>query len=214
MASILHIQNGWRALVRIRSFSKARTFATKEEATAWAAGVEDTVLTLVLERPKTATVATHSLHIADQIRQKNEILGAINIAPRDVLEREFRRWRMMHSRCYRQDAPNYHLYGGRGIKVCERWHNFASYLQDMGIPPADGLSLDRRNNDGDYSPENCRWATQAEQCGNKRHRSNMPRNAIGLRPRSSKTATLEWDRLMQSSQFIRDLDAILTAAAE
>lgn len=214
MASILNIQNGWRALVRIRSFSKARTFATREEATAWAAGVEDTVLALVREKPKPAKAVTHSQHIADQIAQKNSILSAINIAPRPALEREFKRWRMMHSRCYRQDAPNYHLYGGRGIKVCDRWHHFTEYLQDMGIPPSDGMSLDRRNNDGDYSPENCRWATQSEQCSNKRSRSGVMRNASSMKQRSTKASATEWDRLMQSSQFIRDLDAILSAAAE
>lgn len=74
----------------------------------------------------------------------------------------------MIGRCHRPTHLRYRDYGGRGISVCDRWRlDFWAYVSDVGERPI-GLSLDRRDNDGDYTPENCHWATASEQNKNRR----------------------------------------------
>ena len=80
----------------------------------------------------------------------------------------YKSWQAMKSRCYNQEAQGYRHYGGRGIRVCERWlTSFDNFLADMGDRPP-GYTLDRLNVDGHYEPGNCRWATRSQQARNRR----------------------------------------------
>ncbi len=92
----------------------------------------------------------------------------------------------MHQRCYDDTRLEYHNYGGRGIKVCKRWHNFDNFKADMGRRPA-GMTLDRIDVNGDYEPNNCRWATKSVQSNNRR--TNVMLTAHGI----TKSLT-EWAR--------------------
>lgn len=86
---------------------------------------------------------------------------------------EYRVWKMMKHRCSGESYPQYADYGGRGISVCQRWQDsFEAFLKDMGPRPSMKHTLDRVDNDGDYTPDNCRWATRDIQNRNNR-RSNI-----------------------------------------
>lgn len=81
---------------------------------------------------------------------------------------EYRAWRNARNRCLNPNYPLFADYGGRGISMCARWDSFPAFLGDMGRKPTSRYSLDRINVNGDYEPENCRWATSAQQRANRR----------------------------------------------
>lgn len=81
---------------------------------------------------------------------------------------EYQCWQDMRRRCLNPKRRDYARYGGRGIKVCDRWASFATFLADMGPRPSPKHSLDRIDNLGHYEPGNCKWATAAEQTRNRR----------------------------------------------
>lgn len=95
--------------------------------------------------------------------------------------REHNAWRAMKKRCLNPSHAKWKDYGGRGIKVCDRWRDdFLAFVGDMGFCPP-GLTLERDNNDGDYEPSNCRWATMKDQSNNRRRAKISTRNRSGVK---------------------------------
>jgi hypothetical protein len=92
---------------------------------------------------------------------------------------EYTTWRGMRERCDRPTHNLYHRYGGRGIRVCERWQSFENFVADMG-PKPEGTSIDRIDNNGNYEPGNCRWATREEQARNNTRSRHLTFNGETL----------------------------------
>lgn len=109
---------------------------------------------------------------------RNRLVGERSLkhghAQNNVISPTYISWQHMKTRCNKTNHVNYQHYGGRGIKVCKRWNKFENFLKDMGKRPKH-RTLDRINNDGNYEPGNCRWATSSQQASNCRARRQKRR---------------------------------------
>jgi hypothetical protein len=124
-------------------------------------GTEKEISGAVLRQGKAVSCGCFLREVASQTAKSNNTSHGMTSTP------TYYAWQNMMTRCNNPNFKQYKDYGGRGIKVCERWRDFAKFYEDMGLKPEDA-SLDRKDNEGDYTPDNCRWATQEEQLYNRR----------------------------------------------
>ena len=102
-------------------------------------------------------------YVKERIKNQNLSHGMVN-------SKEYKSWLHMKYRCLNKNSKKYKIYGGRGIKVCDKWINsFEEFLKDVGFAPSSIHTLDRIDVNGNYEPSNCRWATPLEQSANKRN---------------------------------------------
>lgn len=142
---------------------------------------------------------THSVRGGDLRRKKDTTFscgcyrrdrgGRLNRSHGMTGTPEYRTWLGVLKRCNCPDAPGYQHYGGRGIRVCERWASFDCFFQDMGPRPSDDHSIERRDVNGHYEPANCTWATITEQSRNKR-------DTIWLELNGTRRCLREWAEIL------------------
>jgi len=109
-------------------------------------------------------VHIHALHGKDVVS-----CGCTRIKHGMCGTRIYRIWGNMRGRCNNVNVPEYPLYGGRGIHICDKWNDFSAFYADMGDPPTVKHTLERIDNNDGYSKHNCKWATQKQQMRNTRH---------------------------------------------
>lgn len=120
------------------------------------------------------------------VRQAAQEANRVNVTHGMSKSIEWKRWRGMRRRCYDQKQPDYKLYGGRGIAVCDEWRlsgdGFINFYRDMGPIPSQNHEINRINNDGPYSKENCAWTSKKIQSRNRRstHVVDVDGNSMSL----------------------------------
>lgn len=122
-----------------------------------------------------SVVTTNKLRMGDTSScgclriEKIQMVGFLNKTHGEATKKTltYTSWSAMKNRCYNKNYNRYKDWGGRGIKICKRWMKFENFLEDMGQRKK-GTTLDRINNNGNYTPNNCRWATAVQQIANRR----------------------------------------------
>lgn len=133
------------------------------------------------EKNRSRELESNRLWIADNRKQYQETAKRYRNTNKNFVQQSYKSWekknpihciwRGMKRRCYNPNSLSYHLYGGRGVTICERWlgdHGYKNFEHDMGSRPSPKHSIDRKDPDGNYEPSNCRWATKQEQQRNRR----------------------------------------------
>lgn len=104
------------------------------------------------------------------VAKKKDRIKNLNLKYPDKNQRLYRIWKNMKGRCFNKNCPDYYLYGERGIKICDEWLDFSKFSRwALGSGYKDNLSIDRIDVNGNYDPNNCRWATQKQQSRNRRN---------------------------------------------
>lgn len=133
-------------------------------------------------------------HNLRRLRHGNALGGQHDRLPPDGRRSHpiYKTWHMMITRCYNENYDAYHRWGGRGIRVCDRWRGsagFNNFISDMGERPTARHTLDRKDNNGNYTPDNCRWATRLQQSIGHNLRSDNKSGTPGV---SFRRDTQKW----------------------
>lgn len=122
-------------------------------------------------------------------------------------------WESMLARCRNPNRPRFHLYGGRGIKVCERWQDFGNFFADMGARPAPEYTIERDDSNRGYEPGNCRWATRTEQVRHLRRARNNTSGVTGVTWDRNRRKWVAWIKDERQTRYLGGFADIESAAA-